>query len=59
MVASFSSLTYFVFRYCIFCCTSVLAMETEADAFVVEVDASTMEEAEASNFATEREAEEE
>ena len=34
-------------------------METEADAFVVEVDASTMEEAEASNFATEREAEEE
>ena len=34
-------------------------METEADAFVVEVDASTMEEAEASNFATEREAKEE
>ena len=61
MVASFSSSTYFIFRYGIFRCTSVLATEVEADAFAmeVEVDASTVEEAEASNFAMERETEEE
>lgn len=61
IVASFSSSTYFIFRYGIFHCTSVLATKAEADAFAtdVEVDASTVEEAEASNFAMEREAEEE
>ena len=63
MVASFSSSTYFIFRYGIFRCTSVLATEAEADAVAteveVEVDASAVEEAEASNFAMERETEEE
>ena len=61
MVASFSSSTYFIFRYGIFRCTSVLATEAEADAFAteVEVDASAVEEAEASNFAMERETGEE
>ena len=65
MVASFSSSTYFIFRYGIFRCTSVLATEAEADAVAmeveveVEVDASAVEEAEASNFAMERETGEE
>ena len=61
-VAYFSSSTYFIFRYGIFRCTSVLATEAEADAVAtevkVEVDASAVEEAEASNFAMEREKEE-
>ena len=67
MVASFSSSTYFIFRYGIFRCTSVLATEAEADAVAteveveveVEVDASAVEEVEASKFAMERETEEE
>ena len=38
MVASFSSSTYFIFRYGIFRCTSVLATEAEADAVATEVE---------------------